>query len=1305
MTAKASPINPPPPGTPDARPAKVPVQGGHFGTDAVYKGYDLMVRRFATHIIRDARVNASNRADLVRAISSPFVTFAASAADGSILISCPDGLPEILSDLAEPLDTAIAEPLGKLAQKLDHLTQKLDTLIQDHALAESLSDRVEMLEFTLHEKLDPATEMTRVTQGRLDQIDGRMAAIFQAVTQIPAPVSLDTFGLELAVAAAEGRLLAAITAPAMEPDLSPVLESLQGVSNRIDSLPEAHGMLARLCAQLDDLSNRAVPIPDMSGHHQALTAAEVALSGLAARLDRAVDRLPDPHTLAIQGQTLATIAMRFAETPAELERILTRHLDFAPLVAGLHTLETAVGQTAQGNVTAGALGNIGLQITALAERPQPIMDLGAQNRGLAEINAALSEMGQQVAVLTQITAAGPNLAPLVMQYDSLLATLGLPAQSTVVTAALTAIGTELARLAARPEPVMDLTEQTKSLGDIAAALAGLTARHDGLISVIGQPAQSADMTAALTEFGTEITRLAQRPEPVMDLTEQNRGLTQIATALKAMAQQLDHLTSVTMAGPGLSGLAVQLADLHAALGSPAQSGDMAAALDMLAGDLASLAARPDMGPDLSVRLEGLARSLATGPQIAAQFDKILMTLGQPAQASVLAEDLAALAGQIMHLVTDAQPDADPTDPTQTLYDIAAQLPTITQRLDSMAEGLASAPALALLSDQIQAGLARLDPAVQFQTIPSTVTALATQIASLADRADPVIDMTGMQDSFAQFGTALGHAVQRLETTAQMLAHAPDLTPLLAPILMQLDSLRIDLAVPVPDIGTATALLELTTQITILAQRDDRSVPPTDQDQSILGRCILAELGGLADQIAGLAHDLADAPDLLGPVQQFGATLLAAIQMGPHPSLTGGIADLSAQLADLAARPAPPLDLTLQRQDFAGFTTTLSEVVLRLEDVARQVADSDPSGIAERVAAMQSDLLVQRQDMTVHHALAGLAQQVAGLLDRPDMSADIGAQNQHLVDFAQAIDALVQWLGPLAHDLATGPDFGPILAEFDLLRGALNQPGRDAALDQGFAHLADRITDLANHVTDLATSPDDLVGLAEQRRSFSSFSNALAFMLQRLDAWGPGPAGAAPSPEMTHRTAEADDPLTQQLLISGGTKPTTAHRLHNPAATSPGVVLWLDRLIDKIGPRGGAADPFEPDAEFWQPLADQPNDPAQLSDKLDRATMALAQVVHLLEQDGAGLPLADAASASVPQLFDRLDAALMARDGCGLPDSELTKAIANLSRSIPGRTNHGADLPDLGQGMAGLQHLRIDYAELVARNLQMLAETA
>ena len=149
MNAPAAPIR-----TANATATKSPASVSHFGTDAVYKGYDLMVRRFATHIIREPHVSTASRADLVRAISSPAVTFAASASDGAILISCPDGLPEILIPLAEPL-AHDHDGGGNLAQKLDELDQKLTSLTQDRGMIERISDRLEMLEHSLRDGRTP----------------------------------------------------------------------------------------------------------------------------------------------------------------------------------------------------------------------------------------------------------------------------------------------------------------------------------------------------------------------------------------------------------------------------------------------------------------------------------------------------------------------------------------------------------------------------------------------------------------------------------------------------------------------------------------------------------------------------------------------------------------------------------------------------------------------------------------------------------------------------------------------------------------------------------------------------------------------------------------------------------------------------------------------------------------------------------------------------------------------------------------------------------------------------------------------
>ena len=182
-----------------------PAKANPFGTDAIYKGYDLMVRKSATHIIKPAQVTGDTRAALVRAIGSPAVSFAASAADGSILITCPDGLPGALLGLAEPLGTG--DDLAT-SQKLDQLERKLDRLIQDQNCAEQLSDRISALEFTLRESLDQGQDAPT-----LQQISDRIDAVLQTVAQIPAP-----------------------------PDLALVLAALQNVTEQITTLPRADAL-------------------------------------------------------------------------------------------------------------------------------------------------------------------------------------------------------------------------------------------------------------------------------------------------------------------------------------------------------------------------------------------------------------------------------------------------------------------------------------------------------------------------------------------------------------------------------------------------------------------------------------------------------------------------------------------------------------------------------------------------------------------------------------------------------------------------------------------------------------------------------------------------------------------------------------------------------------------------------------------------------------------------------------------------------------------------------------------------------
>ncbi|MBC7738204.1 MAG: hypothetical protein H7245_13540, partial [Candidatus Saccharibacteria bacterium] len=329
-------------------------------------------------------------------------------------------------------------------------------------------------------------------------------------------------------------------------------------------------------------------------------------------------------------------------------------------------------------------------------------------------------------------------------------------------------------------------------------------------------------------------------------------------------------------------------------------------------------------------------------------------------------------------------------------------------------------------------------------------------------------------------------------------------------------------------------------------------------------------------------------------------------------------------------------------------TALTDAVLRLEDMARMMAAMDQTEVVRRITAVQADLVSRGQH---------LSGQLVLLIDRPDTAADIAAQKQHLGDFATGLAELVQWLEPLTQGLTTGTDLGPIHVEFAQLRAELDLSRRDADLTQAFAHLSDQIADLIK-------SPDGVVSLAEQRRSFASFSNALAFMLQRLDA------------VVIQGPARAED------------GPAAPLPLHDLATTLSTLVLRLEFLLN----RTGTDDPV---AETQPDVVHAP-DPALLIQDLATATTALAELVDLLE--GGGTPdLSPAANASVAQLFDRLDRALMARDPADAIDANLTAAMANLSLALHRTPMDHAD--------AVLRDLRSDFAELVARALRVQTEAA
>lgn len=1291
MNATAAPISPATATAIGASPAKATPQANHFGTDAVYKGYDLMVRKVATHIIREPRVTASTRADLVRAISSPAVTFAASAADGSILISCPAGLPEVLTALAEPIDhgpSPTAET-DKLAQMLDQIERKLDGVIRDQQVTERVSDRLEAIEYALRERIDPEAARARALEAELGQIGHRLDMVLDRVAQIPDPIPFDTMPLELMLAASETRLLAAVQLP---PDHGPVIDAVQNLSAQVAAIPQADQLLVQIIAQVDDLAARPVPTPDLGAHHQALDA-------ITHRLDQVAGRLPNPDQLTAQDATLADIATRLAETPVELERLLAQHLNLTAVEADLHGLKQALAETARAGTLSQGLADVAQHLTTLADRPGPVLDLSPQNAALSEVALVLTSFDRRVNDLTA-------------QYQAVLSVLGQPAQSDTLNMALA----QISDLAARPNPDLSGLAQiadrlgavNQTLGDltelVAAGpdLAPLTHHYETLIDTLGQPAQGAVVTTHLHGIADQIAELASRPAPNMDLSGPVSALTHITATLQTMAQGLDTLTEITTAGPDLTALNAHLNSLTAAVG---QQATVTHSLDDMARAIEDLAKRPE--PDQSVAVQTLAGVAAAQADLAGQVDRLtetlipttmarldtmMSTLNQPAQADALAD----LAAQIDVLLHTEPGTTDLASLTRPLAEMAARLDAIqnaitrgpdlstvttgldpiladiSERLGSLADAFAAGGDPTGAISRIDARLAQLGHLAQHETVGAALADLTEQLGALAERPDPVIDLTAQRQGFARFGTALGNAVERLEHVAQTLATGPDLTPVLA----QFDMLRADLSSPEAEL--VQTLTNLGNQIAELARRDDAALVAAEQ-----GQAVMACLTEVAQGVGSLIQGFANSPDMAAMLMQLQHDLTNVAQAHGASALTEPMAMLNTGLANLTNRLETGLTLDALN---ASLEQLLATTLHRLDSAATQ-GGAGHARILAQIDALRSDLAQPSPDAAV---LADIAGHLATLVDRPDISGDMAEQKQNLADFAKGLADLVQWLEPLTRDLADGPDYGAILTEFDLLRAELNQPARDQALADGMANLSDQIADLAK-------SPDGLISLAEQRRSFASFSNALAFMLHRLDSLGAEPATPLDSDADTDAVQSLTDQVARLTDRQKGQHGPAVDDLANTLST---LILRLEFLLQTSGAPVQPAP--QPDLAT---TPDLPRDPAKLIQDLARATTALAQIVAELEA-GQGKTLPPATSASVGQLFDRLDVAVaaQARSGQGLQaqlsSPTVAEALDTLSTALHGRPNHVQ-----GHEVAFVEQLRTDFAEFVAHTLRAQTEAA
>lgn len=222
------------------------------------------------------------------------------------------------------------------------------------------------------------------------------------------------------------------------------------------------------------------------------------------------------------------------------------------------------------------------------------------------------------------------------------------------------------------------------------------------------------METALGNLRQDVKRLAAVPKPVLDLTEQRRSFATFTTAVSAITQRLEATADQ--------------------IGTHLKNDDSAKAMDAVLERLDALPAQ-------------IKAELPPPPDVAKIESRLDILDAKLAKADAPLEDLSA---RLEVLQTSAQSDAT---------EIKAAMTKLDARLDE----IATAP---VDFSPVLENLITLQE--QTDQLPGAISAMQTKIEAIANRPAPTLDLSAQREGFARFAIASARVIDRLEKSADNL---------------------------------------------------------------------------------------------------------------------------------------------------------------------------------------------------------------------------------------------------------------------------------------------------------------------------------------------------------------------------------------------------------------------------------------------------------------------------------------------------------------------------------------------------------
>ncbi|MCK0094093.1 hypothetical protein MWU60_00805 [Yoonia sp. F2084L] len=424
-----------------------------------------------------------------------------------------------------------------------------------------------------------------------------------------------------------------------------------------------------------------------------------------------------------------------------------------------HKLQSGHDAIAAKLTDVSALDAIQKQIAALPDMLESAHDLNSvrkQTEDIAKTVTRIEATNRDDAPdrLTQILASFEER--MITQTASQLppeAIVDITTRQDAMLRALDSVSSDLGVVTTQQSSLADAAAQTFDVDKIADRLSVLEDIDDKLSHVQGaiqaltetlnhashaapEEAPFNQLSMQINALATEVTAVRQRPDPTIDMTEQRLGFARFQTAMGTVLARLETETERLCVlepngtDPAINQLSQQIDALTAQISPLNQLGDQISALGA---DLQTL-------PKKSEEIAAAVADMKQRPD---------PVLDLTEQRRCLAHFANAIGTAIARLETvAAQFDED-----KTLNEILARLDT----------NQASAK-----PDTLSNELANL-----LQTQRHEIIQLRNAVTTHLEQPGPVLDLTMQRASLAQFGTAMGAMLNRLEAVAGQIEAVPD----------------------------------------------------------------------------------------------------------------------------------------------------------------------------------------------------------------------------------------------------------------------------------------------------------------------------------------------------------------------------------------------------------------------------------------------------------------------------------------------------------------------------------------------------